>query len=56
VRDRERKWLARNTQAGRFKRRLEYEADRRARRARRQAAKANDDWVPGTTGSAGRRL
>ncbi len=34
VRDRERKWLARNTQAGRFKRSIEYQARRRARRAR----------------------
>lgn len=33
VHDRERKWLARNTEAGRFKRRLEYEAARRVRRA-----------------------
>jgi hypothetical protein len=33
VHDRERKWLARNTKAGRFKRGLEYEAARQARRA-----------------------
>jgi len=34
VRDRERKWLARNTPAGRFKRSIEYQARRCARRAR----------------------
>jgi hypothetical protein len=32
VQDREHKWLARNTEAGRYKRSLEYEAARRARR------------------------
>ena len=34
VRDRERKWLDRNTQAGRLKRRFEYQADGRAQKAR----------------------
>ena len=34
VRDRERKWLARNTQAGRFKRSIEYHAPPWAERAR----------------------
>ncbi len=34
VRDRERKWLARNRQAGRFQHRIEYQARRRAGRAR----------------------
>ena len=34
VRDRERKWLVRNTPAGRFKRRCEYQAGRCTRRAR----------------------
>ena len=34
VRDRERKWLARNTQVGRFKRSIEYQVRRRARGAR----------------------
>lgn len=33
VHDRERKWMTRNTEAGRYKRSLEYEAARRARRA-----------------------
>lgn len=34
VRDRERKWLARNTKAGQFKRRLEYHAAAKRRLAR----------------------
>jgi len=38
ARDRERKWLRRNTEAGRFKRRLEYEAARGKRREGRIAA------------------
>lgn len=49
VNDRERKWLARNTEAGRFKRRLEYEAARRARRATHSQAEtqANSPRVTG---------
>lgn len=39
VRDRERKWLRRKTAAGRFKRRLEYEAQRESRRGSAALAK-----------------
>jgi hypothetical protein len=44
VRDRERKWLRRNTKAGRFKRQLEYRA-RRLARARR-AAQSRSPPIP----------
>ena len=40
VHDRERKWKARNTEAGRYKRSLEYEAARQARRAARRQLEA----------------
>jgi hypothetical protein len=44
ARDRERKWLRRKTEAGRFKRRLEYRAARAKRRRDRAAA---GDMAPG---------
>jgi len=60
VLDRERKWLRRNTDAGRFKRRLEYERAR-SRRVTPQDSKAQ--WKPATAtetvtdgSSAGRHL
>jgi hypothetical protein len=50
VHDRERKWLARNTEAGRYKRSLEYEAARRARRTASSQAE-----TPATSPRAARR-
>ena len=44
ARDRERKWLRRKTEAGRFKRRLEYQA---ARAKRREDRVASGDTAPG---------
>ena len=42
VRDRERKWLARKTEAGQYKRGLEYQARRDSRAAQREMAE--NDW------------
>jgi hypothetical protein len=56
VRDRERKWLDRTTRAERFKRRLEEEAERRARLARGGTVEVNRDSLPGTSSSASRQL
>jgi hypothetical protein len=50
VQDRERKWLSRNTEAGRYKRSLEYEAARRARRT-----VASQAETPATSPRAARR-
>ena len=56
VRDRERKWLSRNTQAGRFKRHLEYGPERRKRRDGWPAAEADRDPPAGRSRWAGRQL
>jgi hypothetical protein len=56
VRDRERKWLSRNTAAGQFKRSLEYKEARRARLAGCGQEEAARDGPSDPNVPAGRRL
>lgn len=52
VHDRERKWRVRNTREGRYKRNLEYQAAREARRAARCQRAAPRDCSPTTPGQS----
>ena len=52
VHDRERKWKVRNTEAGRYKRSLEYQAAREARRVARCQLAAAGDSSPTTCGQS----
>ncbi len=54
VLDRERKWLRRNTDAGRFKRRLEYEHARSGRAAEQDSSTARESASSADEPSAGR--